>query len=153
MRSFITLLASTVVAKNAVPSLWDGTCFYPKPDIGFELESYLGRWYQIAGTNAPYTANCKCVFAEYKLNDNGTVYVNNNCQVGNKPVNIRGTATPANPEYGASGVFRVQFPVEIPPDCLGPNYIVQDYTGDFSLVLSNNFTTLFILSRKQHPDE
>lgn len=28
-----------------------------------------------------------------------------------------------------------------------------DYTGEFSLVQSNNFTTMFLLSRNQHPDE
>lgn len=66
--SIVSLLAATVAAKNAVPSLWDGQCFYPKSDIGFELDSYLGRWYQVAGTIAPFTANCKCIFAEYQLN-------------------------------------------------------------------------------------
>ncbi|KAL2162593.1 hypothetical protein VTH06DRAFT_7507 [Thermothelomyces fergusii] len=121
----ISLLATTTAAGNAAPSLWDGLCFYPKPDIGFELDSYLGRWYQVAGTLAPFTANCKCIFAEYRLDDNGTVQVNNNCESGDGPVEIRGTATPADPEYGAAGVFRVQFPGERPPDCPGPNYIVQ----------------------------
>jgi apolipoprotein D and lipocalin family protein len=53
---------------NAVPSSWDGSCFYPKPDIGFELESYLGKWFQVAGTVAPFTAGCKCIQAQYELN-------------------------------------------------------------------------------------
>ncbi|KAK5651923.1 hypothetical protein OQA88_11582 [Cercophora sp. LCS_1] len=132
MRSFtaISLLAGLAVAKNAVPTLWDGSCCYPRPDVGFELDSYLGRWYQVAGTPEPYNRNCKCTFAQYALN-----------------------AAPADPQYGAAGVFRVQFPGQPAPDCPGPNYIVQDYTGEFSLVQSNNFTALFILSRNQHPDE
>lgn len=70
------LLASTAaLAKNAtssvpntVPSLWDGECFYPTPDIGFDTKSYLGRWYQVAGTVAPFTASCKCIYAQYALN-------------------------------------------------------------------------------------
>jgi len=53
---------------NAVPSSWDGVCYYPKPDIGFQLESYLGKWYQVAGTVAPFTAGCKCIQAQYELN-------------------------------------------------------------------------------------
>jgi lipocalin len=53
---------------NVVPSLWDGQCFYPTPDSGFQLESYLGRWYQVAGTLAPFTAGCKCIYAQYSLN-------------------------------------------------------------------------------------
>lgn len=59
---------SSAVALNAVPSSWDGQCYYPKADIGFELESYLGKWFQVAGTVAPFTANCKCIQAEYELN-------------------------------------------------------------------------------------
>ena len=51
--------------------------------------------------------------------------VNNTCQAGNRPVNILGAASLADPEYGATGVYRVQFPGERPPDCPGPNYIVQ----------------------------
>jgi hypothetical protein len=31
--------------------------------------------------------------------------------------------------------------------------MATDYTGEFSLVQSNNFTTMFLLSRNQHPDE
>ncbi|KXX76072.1 Apolipoprotein D [Madurella mycetomatis] len=155
MHSFalMSLLAGIAVAKNAVPSLWDGSCYYPRPDIGFELDSYLGRWYQVAGTIAPYNEGCKCTFAQYTLSDNGTVRVNNTCQAGDRPVSVVGTATPVGPEYGATGVFQVQFSDERPPDCPGPNYIVQDYTGEFSLVQTNNFTTLFILSREQHPNE
>lgn len=143
---------STTEAGNAVPASWDGACYYPKPDIGFDLNTYVGRWYQVAGTPAPYNAACKCTFAQYALNDNGTVSVNNTCQAGTRPISVSGTATPVGPQYGASGVFQVQFPGERPPDCPGPNYIVQDYTGEFSLVQSNNFTTLFILSREQKPD-
>ncbi|EFQ35789.1 lipocalin-like domain-containing protein [Colletotrichum graminicola] len=138
---------------NVVQSTWDGRCFYPAPDAAFDLEAYLGRWYQVAGTLAPFTASCKCIFAQYSLNDNGTVKVNNTCEAGGRAVNILGTAAPADPSYGAKGVLRVQFPGQPGPSCAGPNYIVQDYTPDFALVQSNNFTTLFVLSRQQNPEE
>ncbi|KAK4208658.1 apolipo protein D [Rhypophila decipiens] len=138
-------------ARNVVPATYDGKCFYPKPDIGFDLKSYVGRWYQVAGTPQPFNAACKCTYAQYSINDNGSVRVNNTCQAGNRAISILGTATPAPPQYGATGVFTVLFPGERPADCPGPNYIVQDYTGDFSLVQNNNLTTLFLLSREQHP--
>ncbi len=147
MRSltFLSLFAATTAARNAVPAFWDGKCYYPKPDIGFELDSYLGRWHQVAGTPEPYNAACKCTFAQYTLNvssllcvttvaldseltgskDSGTVKVNNTCEAGSRPTSILGTATPVGPEYGAAGAFQVQFPGERPPDCPGPNYIVQ----------------------------
>ena len=51
------------------PALYDEQCFYPQPDVAdFQLEEYLGRWYQVAGTAFGPTAGCKCVFAEYSLN-------------------------------------------------------------------------------------
>ena len=78
------LLLSWVVASTASPVLfsrqaasndldvtdatWDGQCFYPESDDDFDLENYLGRWYQVAGTPAPYTAGCSCIQANYDLN-------------------------------------------------------------------------------------
>lgn len=58
---------TSATSLNAVPSSWDGSCFYPKPDIGFQLESYLGKWFQVAGT-VVFTAGCKCIQAQYELN-------------------------------------------------------------------------------------
>lgn len=63
--------------------------------------------------------------ADARRQDNGTVFVNNTCQAEGRPINIQGTAAPANPTYGAAGVFQVQFPGQPGPDCPGPNYIVQ----------------------------
>lgn len=103
--------------------------------------------------------------------DEGTVAVNNTCQAEGQAINIVGTAAPANPTYGAAGVFQVGFPGQPGPDCPGPNYIVQgikmlqckfaesgadldiDYTGDFAIVQSNNFTTLFVLSREREVED
>lgn len=117
-------------ANSVVPSLWDGECFYPTADIGFDLDSYVngGRWYQVAGTVAPFTAACKCIYAQYALTDEGNVAVNNTCEVAGRAVNIIGEASPANATYGATGVLRVQFPGTPEPECKGPNYIVQ---GEF----------------------
>lgn len=53
---------------NVVRSTWDGKCFYPTADETFHLGSYLGTWYQLAGTVAPFTAGCTCVTANYALN-------------------------------------------------------------------------------------
>jgi len=61
--------------------------------------------------------------------DNGTVAVNNTCQAQGQAINILGTAAPANPTYGAAGVFQVGFPGQAGPSCPGPNYIVQGELG------------------------
>lgn len=127
----IAASASAACASGVVPSLWDGECYYPTADIGFDLDSYIGgRWFQVAGTVAPFTAGCKCIFAEYSLDTDGNVAVNNTCEAGGRAVNILGTAKPANATYGAAGVLRVQFPGPPPPACPGPNYIVQGKYDD-----------------------
>jgi apolipoprotein D and lipocalin family protein len=138
---------------NVVPSLWDGHCYYPTADSAFDLSTYLGRWYQVAGTIAPFTAGCKCIYAQYSLNDNGSVQVNNTCEAQGRAVNILGSASPADPSYGVAGAFRVQFPGQPGPGCAGPNYIVQDYANDVAIVQASNFSTLFVLSREQHLEE
>jgi len=47
---------------------WDGQCFYPEADDDFDLDDYAGRWYQIAGSPASSTSDCKCVYAENSKN-------------------------------------------------------------------------------------
>ena len=76
---------STDSRLRTVDAMWDGyanddltphspfadiirQCFYPEGDDDFDLEDYLGRWYQVAGTVAPFTEGCTCIFAEYSLN-------------------------------------------------------------------------------------
>lgn len=44
------------------------SCFYPVPDPKFNLEAYLGTWYQVAGTPFGPTAGASCVTANYQLN-------------------------------------------------------------------------------------
>merc|ERR1712225_208688 len=56
--------SSTDLNITVTEALWDGQCTYPKADRNFELDNYLGRWYQVAGTRAPFTAGCSCIYAE-----------------------------------------------------------------------------------------
>lgn len=145
---------------DVAKATWDRQCYYPVATSDFDLEDYLGRWYQVAGTRAPFTAGCTCIYAEYGLNDDGTVSVFNSCQIegeGGEPqeIPISGTATPANSAYGDDGVFRVQLGEQPPAECPGPNYIVQevDYKRGWALVQASNFSTLFVLSREQNRTE
>lgn len=130
---------------------YDGTCFYPVPDPKFDLEAYLGTWYQVAGTPFGPTAGAKCVTANYALNDNGTVKVVNTATQGNFSIDIVGTATPIDSAYGAGGAFVVSFPGTPAAECPGPNYIVQDYAIDWAIVQTQEWGTLYILSRERQP--
>lgn len=102
-------------------------CFYPIPDSSFDIDTYLGVWYQVAGYTAIFDAGCKCITANYTLNNNGTVHVVNECQELGLPVSIEGTAAAADTAYGEAGVFEVTL-AGFGDVCPGPNYIVQ---GEF----------------------
>ncbi|KAL2070947.1 hypothetical protein VTL71DRAFT_13973 [Oculimacula yallundae] len=153
LASSAKVCTSTDLNVTVTDALWDGQCTYPKPDKSFQLSNYLGRWYQVAGTRAPFTAGCSCIYAEYGMNANNTVSVSNGCQLGNRSITIEGTASPADEIYGSDGVFRVQFPGQPGPECPGPNYIVQQRAENWAIVQASNFSTLFLLSRNQNPDE
>lgn len=174
------------------------SCFYPTSDSSFDISTYLGVWYQVAGYVAIFDASCKCITANYSLNDNGTVHVVNQCQELGLPVTIAGTAAAADTAYGDVGVFDVTL-AGFGSVCPGPNYIVQgesrrvyhlclgvfgrrkkeqqkgggeeidtewkniliadlcasflsiEYVeGDYAIVQSPDFSTLFVLSREQN---
>lgn len=100
------------------------TCLYPRPVSSFDLGSYLGTWYQVAGYEAVFTAGCKCVTASYALNDDGTVGVTNQCEALGLPVSITGSAAPVDRAYGEAGALDVTL-FNSTNACPGPNYIVQ----------------------------
>ncbi|KAI1875844.1 uncharacterized protein JN550_002130 [Neoarthrinium moseri] len=142
---------------NVTSAVYDGACFYPAAGADFpdDLSEYLGRWYQVAGTPALFTLGCSCIFAEYGLNDDGTVSVHNGCQLGGLENSIEGSAAPVDTAYAAKGAFQVSFP-SVPGGgvtCPGPNYIVQKYDPHWAIVQSPSFETLFLLSREQHPTD
>ncbi|KZM18885.1 uncharacterized protein EKO05_0010397 [Ascochyta rabiei] len=141
----------TTKTPNVVAAQYDGTCFYPVPDSKFNLEAYLGTWYQVAGTPFGPTAQDSCVAGNYKLNDNGTIRVLNTAKRGAQTVSIVGTATPVDTAYGAGGAFIVRFPGSRDAKCPGPNYIVQDYAADWAIVQTQGWGTLYILSRERQP--
>lgn len=103
------------------------------------------------------------------LQGNGTVRVLNTAKVGPRSIDIVGTATPVDSAYGAGGAFVVSFPGTPDAECPGPNYIVQgttshyatckgqgltlrsDYAIDWAIVQTQNWSTLYILSRERQP--
>lgn len=79
LQQFLLGLGATAITDKShdsvAPALWDGKCFYPQADSSFKLETYPGRWYQLAGTLARFTAGCKCISARYDINVSGKLGV------------------------------------------------------------------------------
>ena len=74
-RSMATLaaVAATGTLLIGCTGIPDGT----EPVSGFELERYLGEWYEIARLNHSFEEGLDCVTATYSLRDDGGVKVIN----------------------------------------------------------------------------
>ena len=95
----------------------------------FNASLYTGTWWEIARCNNSYQKGCQRSRAEYELNNNGTLSVNNFCYAdGAVRDSIMGTARVVNP--GDPAALHVSF--EGIPDFLpnAVNYIV--YETDYS---------------------
>ncbi|XP_015788931.1 apolipoprotein D-like [Tetranychus urticae] len=121
---------------------------------GFNLTQYLGKWYEIKRTGLVFEFGQRCVKAEYKLDSDGNVAVNNSgVNLVNFEVYSVGTAKPGT----QSNVFAVTF---FPLSPSSQYWIVDTDYETYSLVVScNDVLGLFnlkdawILSRKPKLDE
>lgn len=111
----------------------------------FELEKYLGKWYEIARKDFKYEKNLNNVTASYSLNDNGTVKVVNRGfdYTKNEWKESVGKAKPVgDPKEGR---LKVSF---FGPFYGGYNIIDLDPNYQYALIAGDNLKNLWILSRK-----
>ncbi len=111
----------------------------------FDIQSYMGKWYQIASIPQFFDSDCVRSTAEYTyLSDKINVY--NTCYDANwNPIrSITGSATAPNPCVPAALI--VTFP-DTPVEQF-PNYLIHatNYI-DYAIVGSPTLTSFFILSR------
>ncbi len=117
-----------------------------EPVSGFELDRYLGRWYEVARLDNRFEKNLDKVTAEYSLNENGTVNVVNSGFDTTK--NERKTAT-GRAKFRKEkdvGALKVSF---FGPFYAGYNVIALDADYRYALVAGENLKYLWILSRTQ----
>lgn len=113
----------------------------------FNIEKYLGKWYEIARLDFKYERNLNNTTALYELNDDGSVkvtnrgynYVENKWQEANGKAVFRGDA-----KREGSAELKVSF--------FGPfygsyNVIALDENYQYALVVGNSTKYLWILSR------
>ncbi|WP_144395277.1 lipocalin family protein [Pleionea sediminis] len=118
----------------------------PEVVDNFDVNLYLGRWYEVASTKPVFQNNCLCTTADYTINENGNVGVFNSCRLGAfyGPVNnVRGEAVQSrrNPAKLRVGFGGLDLPFN--------NYWVVDLADDYRYaVVSSAFRNpIFILSR------
>jgi len=112
----------------------------------FDLQKYLGKWYEIARFDFFWEKNLKNVTAEYSLNDDGSVKVNN------KGVNILSNKTKnsiGKAKYAGNvneGALKVSF---FGPFYSGYNIVKIDEDYQDVLIFGENLDYLWILSRNK----
>lgn len=111
----------------------------------FQVENYLGTWYQIESTNPFFQRGCLCAKAEYTRKSISEINVVNTC------VNERGSARLAS---GTASILDPNKPsrLAVKLSLFTPrvtNYVVtevgQDY--EYAVIVSPNQTAIWILSR------
>lgn len=117
----------------------------------FDTNKYLGKWYEIARMDFRFERNLNNTTANYSLNENGTIKVDNqgyNYVTGEWKQAI-GKAKPA----GQPGEARLKVSF-FGPFYSGYNVIALDREYKYALVAGKNLSYLWILSRETSvPDD
>ena len=124
-----------------------GNSAVPQPAKAVDLQSYLGRWYEMARYEAPFQKGCEGVTADYSLREDGKIKVVNSCVKGGKADQATGKAKVV--EGGNGAKLKVSF--------FGPfygDYWVLDRADDYSwsIVGEPSGRYLWILTRTAKPD-
>lgn len=111
----------------------------------FDLEKYLGKWYEIARKDFKYEKNLNNVTADYSLNDDGSIRVLNRGydMVKEEWKESIGKAKPVGDAQ--VGRLKVSF---FGPFYSGYNVVEIDPDYQYVLVAGDNLKYLWILSRQ-----
>mmetsp|Transcript_7341 Transcript_7341/g.22380 ORF Transcript_7341/g.22380 Transcript_7341/m.22380 type:complete len:575 (+) Transcript_7341:11-1735(+) len=113
-----------------------------------DVDKYLGRWFNILTTNSSDIGNTvRCVTADYSLNDDGSIAVNNNGVTADGELsNARTIARQVAPETdpGKLLVFFAPMGLEYWILQLGP---VVDGLYEWAIVSNSRLDSLFLIAR------
>lgn len=111
----------------------------------FDVERYLGKWYEIARLDYKFEKNMNNVTATYSFNDNGTI------RVDNKGYNYQSQQWKESVGkarfVGSSDVGRLKVSF-FGPFYAGYNVIALDDEYRYALVAGDNLNYMWILSRE-----
>lgn len=140
------LLLTAAAAGSVIYNIWKPI----KTDLpviqDFDLERYLGKWYEIARMDFFWEKGLKNVTAIYEKKDDGTIRVKNQgIKIkNNKPKQSIGKAKPASTPN--SGALKVSF---FGPFYSGYNVMHVDDDYQYALVFGDNLDYMWILSRQK----
>ena len=131
-----------------------GTTNYPPLDVvdSVDLNRYTGKWYEIARLPNSFQEECYCTTAEYKLNEDNTIDVRNECREDS----IDGDLDYANgTAYVVEGSNNAKLKVSFFWPFKGDYWIIEldKDSYSFAVVGTPSRKYLWILSRTPQMDE
>jgi len=144
------LLTVAAAAGSVIYNIWKPI----KTDLpvvqDFDLERYLGKWYEIARMDFFWEKGLKNVTAIYEKKEDGTIRVKNQGVKikNNQTKQSIGKAKPASDSN--SGALKVSF---FGPFYSGYNIMHIDDDYQYALVFGDNLDYMWILSREKHIPE
>lgn len=113
-----------------------------------DVERYMGKWYEIASFPQSFQKGCSCTVAEYSLNEDGTVKVDNSCNVAGKKKQSIGKAKVVDKQSNAKLKVTFFWP-------FWGKYWIIDLAEDYSYAVVGhpNRKYLWILSRTPQMDK
>ncbi len=119
------------------------------PVENFDLDQYLGKWYEIARLDHRFERGLSEVSAEYSLLDNGDVRVLNSGYSQSKQESNTAEGTAKFVESSSTGHLKVSF--------FGPlygSYVVFELDDDYEYAFVSGFNKkyLWLLARSSKPD-
>lgn len=146
LRGALLTVASTTVA--LVATIWyQRTHTVPKgtePVEPFDLDKYVGKWYEVARLPHKHETNLTNVTAEYELRENGMIGVRN---TGYNPVRGKWEQAEGKAQFVGNpsrGALEVSF---FGPFYFGYNVIALEGDYEYALVVASTTELAWILSR------
>jgi apolipoprotein D and lipocalin family protein len=138
----VTLLTATLFVLNSCSSIPKGA----KAIKDFDLEKYLGKWYEIARLDFVFEKNLNNTTAEYSLNDDGSIKVINRGYNYIKNKNVESTGKVKFTGDSNEGKLKVSF---FGPFYSGYNILAIDSDYKYALVVGKNLKYMWLLSREK----
>ena len=139
-------IAGSVLLLKSQPSIPKGV----HPIKSFDVQKYLGKWYEIARMELLFERNLINVTAHYSENPNGTIKVVNRGYEPYKKIWKEAVGKAKFREDAHTAALKVSF---FGPFYSGYNVIAIDPDYQFALVIGGKLDYMWILSReKQIPE-
>lgn len=139
---------NAAVVCTILASVWVASCqSAPKdavPVAGFNPDRYLGRWYEIARLDFNHEKDMSNVTAEYSLNEDGSIRVQNRGYDYDKNIWKEAIGKAKFQGSPTIGALKVSF---FGPFYSGYNIVALDPNYQHALVVGKNLDYMWILSR------